>query len=207
MQFINFRKQFSIYPIFSLQDVRKVFNNFSYRQLDRWEKKAYIKKVKRGFYCFNDQNLDRDFLFYVANKIYAPSYVSLEIALKYYGLIPEEIFQITSVSIKKTTNFHTDIGNFSYKKVKPALYFGYKIVNVGQQSILLADMEKALLDYLYINTKLKIAVDFEGMRLNVNALKSQINLEKFHKYLIMFCNKQLTKRVSLFLTTILNDRT
>lgn len=205
MQFIDFQNKFSVYPVFSLQDVRKAFNNFSYRQLDRWEKKGYLKKIKRGFYCFSIQKLDQNFLFYTANKIYVPSYVSLETALKYYGLIPEEIFQITSVSTKKTVNFETSVGNFSCRRIKPSLYFGYRLAGFGQQKMLLAEPEKAVLDYLYINPRLKTVDDFVGMRVNVDEFKAQINLEKFQNYLKSFSNKQLSKRTKIFLTTIQND--
>ncbi len=202
MQFINFQKQLSAYPIFSLQEVKKLVNSFSYRQLDRWEKKGYLKKVKRRFYCLSSQEVDQNFLFYTANKIYAPSYVSLEMALKYYGLIPEEIFQITSVGTKKTTNFETPVGNFSYKHIKTSLYFGYRLIEFGPQKVLLAELEKAILDYLYIHTRLKTAADFEGMRINRDELNSQLNLEKFQNYLAVFNNKQLSKRAKLFLTTM-----
>ncbi|MCC6643607.1 hypothetical protein IT411_02560 [Candidatus Peregrinibacteria bacterium] len=205
MRFIDFQNQFSIYPIFSLQDVRKVFSDFSYRQLDRWEKKGYLKKVKRGFYCFGTQIVDQNFLFYTANKIYAPSYVSLEIALKYYGLIPEEIFQITSVGTKKATNFETAVGNFSYRRIKPSLYFGYRLIDFGQQKMLLAESEKAVLDYLYVHPNLKTSADFEGMRINVDEFRTGINIDKFQQYLKNFNNKQLSKRANVFLTTIRND--
>lgn len=201
MQFVDFQNKFSIYPIFSLQDVRKVFVNFSYRQLDRWEKKAYLKKIKRGFYSFSAQDFNQNFLFYTANKIYTPSYVSLEIALKHYGFIPEEIFQITSVSTKKTVSFETPVGNFSYRRIKPSLYWGYQLVNFGKQKLLLAEPEKAVLDYLYVNSKLKTENDFLGMRINVDEFRSHINFEKFQKYLEIFNNKQLSKRAKMFLTT------
>ena len=201
MLFIDFQNQFSIYPVFSLQDVRKVFSDFSYRQLDRWEKKGYLKKLKRGFYYFSTQDVNQNFLFYTANKIYAPSYVSLEMALKHYGLIPEEIFQITSVGTKKTTNFQTSVGNFSYRQIKPSLYFGYRLVEFGQQKMLIAELEKAILDYLYIHPKLKTTADFEGMRVNIDEFRSHINLEKFQKYLEAFRSKALSKRAHVFLRT------
>lgn len=206
MQFIDFQNQLSIYPVFSLQDVRKVFGDFSYRQLDRWEKKGYLKKLKRGFYCFAEQAFDQNTLFYTANKIYAPSYVSLETALKHYGLIPEEIFQVTSVSTKKTANFETPLGNFAYRQIKPSLYWGYKLVDFGSQKILLADPEKAVLDYLYIHPKLKTADDFRGMRLNMDEFKLEINLERFKKYLEMFGSKALTKRATILLNNLQNDQ-
>ena len=205
MQFIDFQKQFLRYPIFSLQDVRKVLSDFSYRQLDRWEKKGYLKKLKRGFYCFSIQKVDQDLLFYIANRIYTPSYVSLEMALKYYSFIPEEIFQITSVGTKKTTHFETSVGNFSYRQMKPSLYWGYALVDYGQQKIFMAEPEKAILDYLYIHPTLKTPADFEGMRINVDEFRTSINLDTFQQYLKMFGNKALSKRANTFLTTILHD--
>lgn len=200
MQFIDFQNRLSNYPIFSLKDVLKMFYGFSYRQLDRWEKKGYLKKLKRGFYCFSNQNVDRDFLFYTANKIYPPSYVSLETALKYYGLIPEEIFHITSVSTKKTANFDAQNYNFSYRHIKPKLYFGYKLIDFGGQKLLLADPEKAILDYLYIHKNLKTADDFLEMRINPDEFKEKINMERLQKYLKLFGSLQLAKRVKLFLS-------
>ena len=205
MQFIEFKNQMSVYPIFSLKDVKKAFPSLYRIQLDRWEKKKYLKKIKRGFYCFSQNNIDQDFLFYSANKIYAPSYVSLEIALKYYGFIPEEIFQITSISTKKTNRFETPIGNFSYTSIKPGLYWGYTLKEFGKQKILLADPEKAVLDYLYIHTKLKTKHDFLGIRINHEEFQGQIDLQKFQKYLEAFNNKQLTLRANIFLATIQND--
>ncbi len=204
MRFVDFHNQFSLYPIFSLQDVRKVLSDFSYRQLDRWEKKGYVKKVKRGFYSFR-QDIDQNFLFFTANKIYAPSYVSLEMALKYYGLIPEEIFQITSVGTKKTTNFETSVGNFIYSHIKPRLYFGYKLVDFGQLKFLIAEPEKALLDYLYLHPHLKTSSDFLGMRINVDEFRRHVHLETFQQYLMTFDNKQLSKRANTFLTTLHHD--
>lgn len=202
MQLVEFQNKLKNYPIFSLQDLRKIVSDFSYRQLDRWGKKGYLKKIKRGFYCFAKEEVNRNFLFYTANRIYSPSYVSLEMALKFYGLIPEEIFQITSVSTKKPTSFQTPIGNFSYQHVKPCLFWGYRFVDFGKQKILLADPEKALLDYLYLHSNLKTANDFLGMRINVQELKKQINIEKFCKYLETFGSKSLTKRTEIFLTII-----
>lgn len=202
MQFIEFQNQLSEYYVFSLKDILKVLPDFKRIQLDRWEKKGYLKKIKRGFYCFSSEEVTSDFLFYTANKIYAPSYVSLEMALKFYGLIPEEIFQITSVGTKKIASFETDIGNFNYRHIKPSLYYGYRLVDFGKQKILIAEPEKAVLDYLYVHPNLKTAADFEGMRINADEFKSQINLEKFQKYLEAFSNKQLSKRAKIFLTII-----
>ena len=70
----------------------------------------------------------------------------------------------------------------------------------GNQKILLAEPEKAILDYLYVNSKLKTVNDFEGMRINIDEFRSRINPDKFQKYLKTFRNKQLFKRANTFLT-------
>jgi predicted transcriptional regulator of viral defense system len=205
MQFIEFQNQLSEYYVFSLRDILKILPDFKRIQLDRWEKKGYLRKIKRGYYCFGSQGVNRDFLFYAANRIYAPSYVSLEMALKFYGLIPEEIFQITSVGTKKIASFDTGIGNFNYRHIKPSLYWGYRLADFDKQKILIAEPEKAILDYLYVHPNLKTSADFEGMRINADEFKTQINLEKFQKYLETIGSKQLFKRAKVFLITIQND--
>jgi predicted transcriptional regulator of viral defense system len=181
--------------------VRKIFNEFSYRQLDRWEKRGYLKKIKQGYYCLAGQELDQNFLFYTANRIYSPSYISLERALKFYGLIPEEIFQVTSVATRKTASFETSVGNFSYRRIKPSLFWGYRLVDFGKQKILLADPEKALLDYFYLNPKIKTTDDFREMRINVAEFQERINLTRFLSFLEAFENQSLKKRIRVFLTT------
>jgi len=205
MNKIEFKKQFSLDQIFSLKSVRKSMSNFSYRQIDRWEKNGFLNKIKQGFYMFSDEKLDRFSLFLIANKIYAPSYISLETALKFYGLIPEEIFQITSISSNKTAKFNTMVGSFSYGHIKPKLFWGYYFIENGQQKILIAEPEKAILDYLYLHPELKTANDFKEMRIDKDSFFEKINLNKFENYLKAFDKKALIKRTNIFLKTIEND--
>ena len=208
MNIINFQKQFSSYQIFSLNDIRKIAPNFQRIQLDRWEKRGYLYKIKQEFYALTDQELSEPFLFLTANKIYAPSYISLEKALKFYGLIPEEVFQITSVSTKKTARFETFIGNFKYRHIKASLFWGYKLLNSPHgkiHNVIVAEPEKAILDYLYFNSNLKTVSDFVEMRINIDSFRKNVDLEKFQTYLNAFKNKSLVKRAKVFLNTIGND--
>jgi predicted transcriptional regulator of viral defense system len=194
-----------MYPIFSLQDVQKIAPNFYRIQLDRWQKKGYIKRIKKEYYYFTDREIDQNFLFYSSNKIYSPSYISLEKAFQYYDFIPEEIFQITSVSSKKTTKFTTSLGNFSYRHIKPSIFFGYRMIDYGKQKILLAEPEKAVLDYLYLNPRLKAADDFREIRINKQEFLEIIDFTKLQRYLKAFENKSLSSRVKIFLNTVKND--
>ena len=61
---------------------------------------------------FADTELNEETFFLIANKIYNPSYVSFEMALSYYRLIPEGVYSITSATAKKTIKFKTTVGDF-----------------------------------------------------------------------------------------------
>ena len=76
-----------------------------------------IIRLKRGFYILSKPYLDRPIdLISVANMLYSPSYVSLDYALSYYGMILERVSEVTSVTSKNAKFFDTPIGRFSYKK-------------------------------------------------------------------------------------------
>ncbi len=113
----------------------------------------------------------------------------MEKAFQYYDFIPEEIFQITSVSSKKTTKFTTSLGNFSYRHIKPSIFFGYRMIDYGKQKVLLAEPEKAVLDYLYLNPRLKATDDFREIRINKQEFLEIIDFTKLQRYLKSFENK------------------
>jgi len=79
--------------------------------LHRYKKIGFILQIKRGLYAFPD-NLPPDA--YIANKLYSPSYISLEFALSYHGVIPETVYEITSVTTKATRRFEKLKKNFSF---------------------------------------------------------------------------------------------
>ena len=201
----EFKNHFKQDQIFSLKSIRKSMPDFSYRQIDRWEKAGFLKKIKKEYYMFSDQEINQFVLFFTANKMYEPSYTSLESALKFYGLIPEEVFQVTSISTKKTVTFDTSLGGFKYRHIKPTLFWGYHFIQNEAQKILIADPEKAILDYLYLNPRLKSENDFKEMRINEQSFSENIDLKRFQKYLKNFNNKALTKRANNFLKAIQYD--
>lgn len=98
MKYLEFKEALKPFTLFSIREIKKVDNHFHRRRLNDWQEKGYIKKVIRGYYIFSDLELNENVLFEIANKILNPSYVSLEMALSYYRLIPESVYVITSVS-------------------------------------------------------------------------------------------------------------
>ena len=204
MQYIKLREQLKNFKIFNLSDIRKIEADFDLRRLNEWQKKNYIKKIRQGFYIFSELEINEQTLFIIANRIHEPSYISLEMALSLYGLIPEAVYSITSVTTQKTKTFQTSVADFIYRHVRPELLFGYELREYDGQHYKMAEMEKAVLDYLHFNSKIDNIESFAGLRFNVAEFKEKANTEKFNRYLLAFNSKALTKRVGKFLTYIQN---
>ena len=204
MHYIELKEKLQDFTVFSLADIRKIERTFYRRRLSEWQDKGYIKKVIKGYYIFSDLEIDEKALFEIANRIYEPSYVSFEMALSRYGLIPESIYSITSASTRRTRAFKTDIASFTYNTVKPALFFGYTIADGGGKRYKIASREKALLDYFYLNPSIKKTADFESMRISKDVFRKAVDRKKFLEYLGRFKNKALAKRVSGFMEYIKN---
>ena len=197
MKYLEFEKAFRDYPIFSLIDIKKRFPDFDNRRLVEWQQKDYIIKVRRAYYCFEDRRKDEQFLYLTANKIYSPSYVSFESALAYYNFIPEGVFITISATTRNTANYETAIGIFTFKHLKSELFFGYKLTKVDESVMKIAEPEKVVLDYLYMN-KLNSIMEIKEMRFNEIQIKEIIDFKKMDKYQKIFNSRILDKRVRLF---------
>jgi len=198
MQYLEFQQALNNFTVFSLADIRQAEPGFHRRRLNEWQEKGYIKKVVKGHYVFSSLELDERVLFEIANRIYAPSYVSFEMALSYYGLIPESVFGITSASTRKTSRFSTTLGEFLYRTIQPRLFFGFEIRRHGRKTFKIAQPEKAFLDLLYIKTELREAPDFAGMRVDGKAFLKLMDRRKMNRYLALFGQKSLQRRTDGF---------
>jgi len=204
MQYVELKKSLKSFTIFSLTDIKRIDINFHRRRLNEWQEKGYIKKIIKGYYIFSDLELSENVLFEIANRIYRPSYISFEMALSYYHLIPESIYTITSASTRRTYNFKTCIADFIYRTVKPELFSGYNLVNYNGKHFKIASIEKAILDYFYINPDIKKRSDFASLRVNREMFFKQIDEERLHSLLNKFSKKTLTKRINSFLEFMKN---
>lgn len=148
-------------------------------------KSGLFFKLRNGYYTVADSNPS---LFFIANKLYQPSYISLEKALSYYGVIPETIYTITSVTTKTTSEFVTPRGAFSYQKIKKRVFSGYDSISIEGQTILLARAEKALADYLYF-------VDLKKISLNDRLYLKKLNKNKVIAFLKLFERQSLIKLI------------
>ncbi|MFC2112256.1 hypothetical protein ACFLTA_03230 [Bacteroidota bacterium] len=187
------------FKVFSTRDINKMFPGMNNMNLVRWQQKGYLVKIIKGWYCFSDDQAAENISWLIANLIYTPSYISLDSALSWYNLIPEAVYITTSVSTRKTNQFITAAGNFRYNTVKKSAFgFGHRLIDVkpGEQSrkIVIAEPEKAILDFFYINHQYKSEKDIEALRLDRTVLHSLDNAKLF-LYLDRFESKALNDRI------------
>ncbi len=124
------------------------------------------------------------------------SYVNLHTALAFYGIIPESVVQITSVTSLKTAMFVNNVGQFTYKSVKPELMFGYlPRLMADERSVYFAQSEKALLDLLYLYPEYKSTQHISDLRHNDDFLHEDINKDLLDNYVTRFENNALEQRV------------
>lgn len=145
-------KQFGIIPI----EYNSIGNMlFAYKspkdKVSKLERSGQLVRLKKGLYVVSsevsNQSLSNEL---IANHLYGPSYISLESALSYHGLIPERVYGISSVTFKRKKSFLTSMGKFDYFTI-PEKYFPIgisQIVVENKYAFLIASPEKAICDLI-----------------------------------------------------------
>lgn len=198
MDFLTFRERLFPMGCFNINQVLLWEKGFDRNNLTRWCRKGLLVRLRNEYYAFPEFRQVPDSARYVANRIYTPSYISLHSALAFYGIIPEEVVQITSVTTLKTTRFENDFGTFHYHNVKTSLYFGFDIKSMHDgRGVLFATPEKALLDLLYLNPFYKTEQDMEDLRLDEYYMQSEFNRNRMDDYLSRIGSKALNTRISM----------
>ena len=151
--------------------------------LHRYNKRGIVVRIKQGLYALHDivPSLPDP---YIAGRLYAPSYVSREFALSYRRIIPETVYEITSVTTKATRRFEKLGKVYSYRHIKRAAFTGYKTERMDRFSFLVADPEKAFVDTLYYRI-------LSGQKPINRFDKSKIIKERAFRYAELFKNQKL----------------
>lgn len=195
MDFIEFKKQFKNDQIISHHDIRLVCPDFDDTQLHRWQKKNLLRKITKGYYIFADTEINDQLKFQISNTIYHPSYISLESCLNLYGIIPELVVSPTAVSTRRSYQINSFLGSFIYRTIKEDLFFGYQTERFKNYQYKIADLEKSLLDFLYLNRDIKNLNKAKEYRLDLDFFLEEYDTEKFRQYLSRFQNKPLERRI------------
>lgn len=153
---------------------RESYNN-SKSFINRNVKRGLLLKFKNGLYGLSSMNILK---FLIANKLYIPSYISFETALSYYHIMPETVYTVFSATTKASRQFEAQESNFIFHRIKKEVFFGYVPKKIDETVILIAEPEKALLDYLYFVVLKKKPVND---RLDIKNI-SKIKLLKYAKF-------------------------
>lgn len=195
--FQEFQQQMNPFPVFSIREIEKQFPRFDRRRLVEWQEKGYIRKLRNRFYAFQNTPVNESWLFYAANQLLQPSYISLESAFSRFGWIPEGVFQVTSCTTRKTNRFDTEPGSFIYHHLKPSLFWGYRLEQRDGLVIRFAEPEKALIDYLYLHAGIHTTEDLEALRWNREQIREQISPERLARYDRRIESPALSGRIDL----------
>lgn len=171
--------------LFSPEELRRIFF------VNDWAAKTFIKnhtedlfiKLRNGLYA---TKLDPPGEMETANRLYGPSYISFEFALSRYRIIPESVYSVTSATVKTTREFTVHGKIYEYNRIKSEAYRGYKAEKQGGATVLVAEPEKALADYLYF-------VDLKLKKLNERLSLRGIKKTKVFRYVSLFGRTSLTK--------------
>jgi len=163
----------------------------SQRILERYTQRGLFCRLKKGLYALT---LTKSSSWVIANRLIKPSYISYESALSYYGIIPETVYSITSATTKKPKEIEVKGESFVYHSLKRNVFTGYAPLEMNGQTILVAEPEKALCDYLYL-------VFLKKKKLNERLNIRKISLVKLIKYANLFKPKVFTRWVSTLSST------
>ncbi|NQV14956.1 hypothetical protein HQ531_05805 [bacterium] len=169
-------------------------------------KQGVVSRIKKGLYVFGEgygsKPASREIL---SNLIYGPSYISLEYALQFHGLIPERVKALTAVCLGSSKKFETPVGLFTYHSVsEKAFYLGIERVKIDEdRAYLIADPEKALVDKIKSGHGISILNQGEMRQYLTEDLRIDwevflgLDIEKLNKYAVAYSSFKLKILVNL----------
>ena len=163
--------------------------NTLYKIVIRLIEKDILKTLIDGKYQVANSNSTD---FEIANYIYNPSYISLESALSYYGILSQFSYTITSVTTKKSNVYEISEKEYKYSQIKNDFFYGYKMID----GFLIATAEKALFDSIYFSLKGVININFKDLDL------SSVDIKKLESMIIASNDERMINKFK----KINNDR-
>jgi predicted transcriptional regulator of viral defense system len=163
------------FTIKDLRDLLGIENRRTFEEaVKKLESEKVLTKIERGKYLKTNSKYSK---FEISQFIYNPSYISLETALSYYGLIEQLPFEITAITTKKSVEKEFEEQIYSYKNINKELLIGYR----REEDFLIALPEKAIFDQLYLSL---FGIKSENILKNIK--KDSFESEKVLEYLKPF---------------------
>src|SRR5438132_1303500 len=128
MKFDDLRQRMKSRLFFRLEDLHPHERSRAHErvQVSQWVRQGKLYRLKKGVYTLAEADRQTELsVTALAEALYRPSYLSLEWALSHYGLIPDAVGSLTSVSTLKTAHFTNVLGTFIYRHIQTPYFFGY----------------------------------------------------------------------------------
>jgi hypothetical protein len=198
MNFREFHDMMLSFVIFSYEDIKGVFGSIDRRRIHEWAQKGYIHQIIKGYYLFREFRDIENLGFLISNKIYEPSYLSMEFVLSSEGVIPEAVYTFTAVGTRKTSSFSTPFGDYYYHSIKNNLFSGYELkkleINLNgrvlERFVRVACLEKAFFDFFYFRRRYVSDNDIPGFRFDPVVL-SRINKNRLYDFISLSGNRKI----------------
>lgn len=180
-------------------------HNSRYSKVKRMLAQKKLLHIRRGLYCITQElgYLKKPSSFELAQYIYGPSFISLESALSYHHLIPEAVYTTTSVTCKRSKEFETPLGVFSFRSVPlEDLFTEVILMQESEQQFFIAKPWRAICDYIFC-----YRLDWDSLHPLMSSLRIEIkNLPAFRKEEIQLLDEYYHhSRMSRFLRAIQSD--
>ncbi len=197
MIILDFIERMNPLGVFSRADIEVVYPDLDPRRLYEWQQKGYIRKLRNSWYCLPDFLKEPYSTWIIANAVHAPSYISLESALSFYGILPEGVHMSTSVCTSRTLRINMAGHEYEYARLREKHYCGYRLEEIASKGrkVRIADPEKALADFFYLRTGYNKEEEIRDLRFSESSLKEGFDREKLHSYAALFETIALEKRI------------
>jgi predicted transcriptional regulator of viral defense system len=148
-------------------------------QLSRWVRAGRLLQLRRGLYALAPTwRRVEPHPFLMANRLQHGSYVSLQSALAFHGIIPEHVPVVTSVSSGRPETVNNSLGAFQFNHLTSSLLFGYSRIEVAaRQFAFVASPEKALLDLIHLTPGADSESYLHELRLQNSAAVDRLKLD------------------------------
>lgn len=197
MRFLEFQNELRPLLVFNTMDIKKIDKKFNQVNLSIWQERNYINKLAKGLYTFSDYIIQQELLYFAANKIIDPSYISCESALSYYGMLEMED-HIVSVNPIRSHTYSSACCDFKFHKGKPDILKDYVLEKYNQHYFKIASPEKALVDFFFFNPQYQTRSQIENLKFLESESWNKITRFKIKSIANSYGNNKLDRRINNF---------
>jgi len=198
---LDFIERMKPLGVFSRADIEVVYSDLDPRRLYEWQLKGYVLKLRNSWYCLPDFLKEPYSTWIIANTVHAPSYISLESALSFYGILPEGVYTCTSVCTTRTLRINMAGHEYEFSRLREKHYKGYRLEDTGSRGrrLRIACPEKAVADFFYLRTFYNSEDEIRNLRFDESSLDGGLDRDRLYSYTELYGTAALERRIKILL--------